>query len=468
MLFNSFDFAFFLPIVFLIYWSLHRNIKFQNLIIVIASYIFYGWWDWRFLSLIFVSSLIDFLIGLKLYKTQLPTKRKLLVFTSVFVNIGFLAFFKYFNFFLDSIDTVFSFLGKPLNSTSLNIVLPVGISFYTFQTLSYTLDIYKKKLKPTDNPLAFFAFVSFFPQLVAGPIERASNLLPQFSNTRTVNEKTISYGFKLIIWGFFLKVVVADRAAIYVNSVYNNIDNHDGLTFIAATILFAFQIYGDFAGYSLIAIGTAKLFGFDLMTNFRRPYFSRSVSEFWGRWHISLSTWFRDYVYIPLGGNRSSKPKWLYNLFVTFVISGLWHGANWTFVIWGALNGIYLIIEVIIGKKERKGVHNILITFILINFSWVFFRANTVQDAFSILKDIFLNPGSIYIGIGDDITAPIYAALAIGLLVLLELKREFFSNLFSAFWKRFQVVRMVGYSVIIFLIFYLGVFNESQFIYFQF
>ncbi|NER16874.1 MBOAT family O-acyltransferase [Spongiivirga citrea] len=468
MLFTSFDFAFFLPIVFLLYWIFYKNIKVQNVIIVLASYVFYGWWDWRFLSLIFISSLVDFLVGRELAKVESKKGRKGLLLISLTVNIGFLAFFKYFNFFLDNFYSIFTFFGQSFNGQLFNIVLPVGISFYTFQTLSYTIDIYRNKLRPTKDPIAFFAFVSFFPQLVAGPIERASNLLPQFASKRFIDDKTFSYGFKLMVWGFFLKLVVADRAAIYVNAVYNNVESHDGLTFIMATVLFAFQIYGDFAGYSLIAIGTAKLFGFDLMTNFKRPYFARSVSEFWGRWHISLSTWFRDYVYIPLGGNRTSKQRWLYNLFITFVISGLWHGANWTFIIWGALNGAYLILEVLFNKKRRSGIHNVLLTFILICFSWVFFRSNTVGDSFLIVKDIFTNPGDLYIGIGDDITAPIYAVLGITLLLLFEVRREYFTNLLSAFWNRYQLVRMTGYSIIIFLILYLGVFNESQFIYFQF
>ncbi|MGS0525486.1 MBOAT family O-acyltransferase [Zobellia nedashkovskayae] len=284
-----------------------------------------------------------------------------------------MGFFKYYNFFAESFINAFSFFGQDISFQSLRIILPVGISFYTFQTLSYSIDVYKRKLKPSQDIIVFFTFVSFFPQLVAGPIERATNLLPQFTSKRKFTHATLSHGFKLMIWGFFLKVVVADRASIYVNAVYNNIESHEGLSFLAATFLFAFQIYGDFAGYSLIAIGTAKLFGFDLMTNFNRPYFSSSVSEFWTRWHISLSTWFRDYLYIPLGGNRATKPRWLFNLFITFLVSGLWHGANWTFVVWGALNGVYLIFEVLLFKQRKKNVLNIITTFILINFAWIFF-----------------------------------------------------------------------------------------------
>jgi len=303
---------------------------------------------------------------------------------------------------------------------------------------------------------------------VAGPIERAKNLIPQFLHKRVFTYASISYGIKLMIFGFFLKLVVADRAAIYVNVVYNNIENHEGLTFIAATILFAFQIYGDFAGYSLIAIGTAKLFGFDLMTNFKRPYFSGSVSEFWTRWHISLSTWFRDYVYIPLGGNRVTKHRWFFNLFVTFLVSGLWHGANWTFVFWGALNGIYLILELVLLKENRKGIINVLATFILINFAWIFFRANTITDAFYIVKKVFTAPGRLFIGSGDDITASIYATMAIAILLLIELKKEYFDALVSISQHKLELVRILGYVILLFIIFYLGVFGESQFIYFQF
>ena len=271
-----------------------------------------------------------------------------------------------------------------------------------------------------------------------------------------------------MVWGFFLKIVIADRAAIYVNAVYNNVENHDGLTFIAATILFAFQIYGDFAGYSLIAIGVAKLFGINLMTNFNRPYFSASVSEFWNRWHISLSTWFRDYVYKPLGGNRTKKWRWLINLFVTFVISGLWHGAKWNFVVWGALNGLYLIIEVLLFKKKRKGLINIIITFFLINFSWIFFRANNFNEAIFIINRIFTKPGYIYFGFGEDITAFFYAIMAIGLLIVIEFKKEFFNTLFSISNSKYEIIRLFGYAIVVFIIFYLGVFGENQFIYFQF
>ncbi|PIV92368.1 MAG: membrane-bound O-acyltransferase family protein, partial [Flavobacteriaceae bacterium CG17_big_fil_post_rev_8_21_14_2_50_33_15] len=356
-----------------------------------------------------LSTIVDYFVGLQLFKSNKQGLKTTWLWISITFNIGILGFFKYYNFFIESWIESLKLLGYHTeNNWMLKVILPVGISFYTFQTVSYSIDIYKKKLPATKDFIAFATFVSFFPQLVAGPIERATHLLPQILSNRIYNYANISKGVKLMIWGFFLKLVVADRAAIYVNAVYNHVEQHDGLSFIAATILFSFQIYGDFAGYSLIAIGVAKLFGLDLMTNFCRPYFASSISEFWTRWHISLSTWFKDYVYIPLGGNRVVKWRWLFNLFITFLISGLWHGANWTFVFWGALNGCYLILEAIVFKRRRDGIFNIVFTFILINFAWIFFRANSITEALYIIKKIGTSPGQLYIGSGDDITASIY------------------------------------------------------------
>jgi alginate O-acetyltransferase complex protein AlgI len=467
MLFNSIEFAIFLPAILILYWFVtNRNLKLQNSLLVLASYIFYAWWDWRFLSLIVFSSCIDYSVGICLSKTDENRIRKRLLLTSIIVNLGFLGFFKYFNFFAQSFADSFTLLGKHIEPKQLDIILPLGISFYTFQTLSYSIDVYKRKIEPTKDFIAFTAFVSFFPQLVAGPIERATHLLPQFYNKRSFVYGKFSEGVKLIIVGFFMKLVVADRAAIYVDAIYNNVDNHSGLSFIVATFLFAFQIYGDFAGYSLIAIGTSKLFGFNLMTNFNRPYFATSVSDFWKRWHISLSTWFRDYLYIPLGGNRVTYPRWVCNIFITFIISGLWHGANWTFVIWGALNGFYLIIEAILIKNSKKNIINVFLTFVLICFSWIFFRANNLDDAFFILKSIISNPGKLYIPNDADIVAPIYAAIAISILLTTEIKKEYFNKIFSL--GENTIVKWIYYNSIIFIILYFGVFNSSQFIYFQF
>ncbi len=401
MFFNSIDFAIFLPIVFIIYWFvINKNLKLQNLFIVIASYIFYGWWDWRFLSLILFSTIVDFIIGIKLSSQDNATKRKFLLWTSIVINLGFLGIFKYYNFFLDNFIEAFSFFGTRIKSNSLNIVLPVGISFYTFQTLSYTIDVYKKKLEPTTNFLAFTAFVSFFPQLVAGPIERAKNLLPQFYKKRNFEYFRSVDGMRQILWGLFKKIVIADNCAIYVNDIFTNYNDYSGSTLFLGGIFFAFQIYCDFSGYSDIAIGTARLFGFNLMKNFAFPYFSRDIAEFWRRWHISLSTWFRDYLYIPLGGSRGGIKMKVRNTFVIFIVSGFWHGANWTFIIWGALNAIYFLPLILLNKNrvntndvaEGKLLPSILefgqiiITFFLVVISWIFFRADNLHHAVQYLS----------------------------------------------------------------------------------
>ena len=404
MLFNSLDFAIFLPIVFIFYWFLFkRQLKAQNALIAIASYIFYGWWDWRFLSLIIFSSVVDYLIGLQLDKARLQWHRKILLWISITINLGFLGFFKYFNFFVDNFVEAFSFLGYQIPSTSLNIILPVGISFYTFQTLSYTIDVYRKQLKPTKDFIAFTAFVSFFPQLVAGPIERATNLLPQFYERRNFNYDNAVLGMRQILWGLFKKVVIADNCAQLANEIFNNSSDYGGSTLILGALMFTFQIYGDFSGYSDIAIGTSRLFGFKLMKNFAFPYFSRDIAEFWRRWHISLSTWFRDYLYIPLGGSRGSTSMKVRNTFIIFVVSGFWHGANWTFVVWGALNAIYFL-PLLLRQKNRVHTGDIasnrllpsfvefkgmLITFSLTVLAWVFFRAENISHAYQYLFNLF-------------------------------------------------------------------------------
>ena len=403
MLFNSIEFVIFLPIVFFIYWFvINKNLKQQNFFLLFASYVFYGWWDWRFLSLIFFSSIVDFVVGKNLAKHTNPVKRKMLLYTSIIVNIGFLGIFKYYNFFAESLVNAFSFFGTHLNISSLNVILPVGISFYTFQTLSYTIDVYNKKLEPTRDIVAFFAFVSFFPQLVAGPIERAKNLLPQFYKHRTFEYSKATDGLRQILWGLFKKIVIADNCAVFVNQVFGNHHNYSASTLVLAVVFFAFQIYGDFSGYSDIAIGTARLFGFSLMRNFAFPYFSRDIAEFWRRWHISLSTWFRDYVYIPLGGSRGGTSSKIRNTFIIFIVSGFWHGANWTFIVWGFLNALYYVPLMIMQKNrtnlnavaENKILPNlteflqITLTFCLTLFAWIFFRANNLSHAFSYISSI--------------------------------------------------------------------------------
>lgn len=404
MLFNSVDFAIFLPLVFLLYWFVTAtNLKLQNLLIVAASYIFYGWWDWRFLSLLLFSTLVDYLIGILLSKQKTQHKRKLLLWLSIAVNLGFLGFFKYFNFFIANFVAAFSFFGVPFSHQSLSIILPVGISFYTFQTLSYTIDIYKRKLEPTKDFIAFAAYVSFFPQLVAGPIERATNLLPQFYKKRHFDYEKAADGMRQILWGLFKKVVVADNAALIVNEVFDTYESQSGINLLIGAIFFSFQIYGDFSGYSDIAIGTSRLFGFDLKRNFNYPYFSRDIAEFWRRWHISLSTWFRDYLYIPLGGSQGKTSFKVRNTFIIFIVSGFWHGANWTFLFWGFLNAVFFI-PLLLNNKNRTHLeitaqanffpnatdfYKIIKTFLMTTLMWLFFRSLSIGDAFLYLKLLF-------------------------------------------------------------------------------
>ena len=404
MLFNSLDFAFFLPIVFLLYWFVfNKNLKLQNLLLVCASYLFYGWWDWRFLSLILFSTIVDYFVGLGLSQQDNQKKRRLLLVTSVLVNLGFLGIFKYYNFFLDNFVEAFSFFGASINANSLNVIIPVGISFYTFQTLSYTIDIYKKKIEHKKDFIAFMAFVSFFPQLVAGPIERATNLLPQFYKKREFNYSKAVDGMRQILWGLFKKIVIADNCAEFANLIFNNSTELGGSTLVLGALFFTFQIYCDFSGYSDIAIGTARLFNFNLMQNFSFPYFSRDIAEFWRRWHISLSTWFRDYLYIPLGGSRGSNLLKTRNIFVIFLVSGFWHGANWTYIFWGGLHALYFLPLMFLNKNRQnigivaenqifpclRDTLAMTLTFSLTVFAWIFFRAENLMHAFSYIGEIF-------------------------------------------------------------------------------
>ncbi|MDF4201837.1 MBOAT family protein [Maribacter sp. SA7] len=389
--------------------------------------------------------------------------------------MGILFLFKYYNFFNDSIFGLLTDWGIRMTLPNFDLLLPVGISFYTFQAVGYTIDVYRGDIKSEKHFGIYALFVSFFPQLVAGPIERAVNLLPQFKETKKIDYAQAAQGIKLMIWGYFMKIVVADRLAIYVNSVYGIPEYHSSITLFIATIFFAFQIYCDFAGYSNIAIGCAKIMGFDLMTNFRRPYFAQSCAEFWSRWHISLSTWFKDYVYIPLGGNRVGTTKNYRNILITFVISGLWHGANWTFVIWGGLNGLYQVLFKILKISPKRKtentefnfiyIGNLILTFVLISFSWIFFRANTFTDALVIIERMFTVAGNLFIG---DKSSFAYSVFAIIVLMLKEGYDEFFPNGNLFFKSTKKSVRFISYSLVIILILLLGVFDGGQFIYFQF
>ncbi len=402
MLFNSLQFVFFFPIVVAAYFAL--NPKYRWILLLLASYYFYMCWNYKYIVLIILSTVVDYFAGIILHKTERRRLRILVLMASLATNLGLLFFFKYFNFFGESVNYLLDKVNIFYNVPAYDFLLPVGISFYTFQTLSYTIDIYKRKQEPEYHFGRFALFVSFFPQLVAGPIERSVNLLPQFSKVYTFEYERVKNGLLLMGWGFFKKVVIADRLAEYVNMVYNNPQDFAGLHNIIATFFFSFQIYCDFSGYSDIAIGAALVLGYKLMTNFRRPYFSQNIREFWTRWHISLSTWFRDYVYISLGGNSVVKWRWYYNLFITFLVSGLWHGAEWTFVIWGAIHGLYLVIAIVtlkyreaindwIGISKFPGLYKlvqILITFVLVYFSWIFFRASDLSEAILILKNHFV------------------------------------------------------------------------------
>lgn len=476
MLFNTLDFAIFLPVVFLLYWFVFKsNINIQNLFLIVVSYFFYACWDWRFLGLILISSLVDFLVGKELYKATKEKQRKLLLGISLITNLGILGFFKYFNFFIESFNEVFLLFGKSLESSTLKILLPVGISFYTFQTLSYTIDIYRNKVKPTNNALAFFAFVSFFPQLVAGPIERASNLLPQFLKRREFNYNKSILGLKLIIIGLFKKMVIADNCARIVDEIFKYYPEHSGSTLFFGAFFFAFQIYGDFSGYSDIAIGSAKLFDFDLMKNFNMPYLSRNLGEFWRRWHISLSTWFRDYIYIPLGGNKGSKLKVIRNILIVFMVSGLWHGANWTFVMWGLIHALCFLPLILSGNNTKfketadknrllptlKTLLQIGVTFFIVVLAWVFFRAESLQHAIQYLSGIF--DFSLF-------SMPqVSRGLILFLLVymLIEWLQRDKEHLLEIGFIKSKPVRILVYYLIVFILFYFA--GDTQpFIYFQF
>lgn len=481
MFFNSVDFALFLPLVFAVYWLLQdRALTWQNGFILAASYIFYGWWDWRFLSLIIFSSVVDFSVGRQLGLTDDPNIRKRWLYLSLATNLGLLGFFKYFNFFVEQFIAAFAGLGISLEPSTLHIILPVGISFYTFQTLSYTIDVYHRRLEPTDNWGAFFAYVAFFPQLVAGPIERSTQLLPQFLRSRNFNFEKARDGMRQILWGLFKKVVIADSCALVVNDIFANYESAGASTLILGAVLFAFQIYGDFSGYSDIAIGTARLFGFDLMRNFAYPYFSRNVAEFWRRWHISLSTWFRDYVYIPLGGSRVSS-RWLLirNVFVVFLVSGFWHGANWTFIIWGALHATFFL-PIILLDRNRKYLDTVaagrflpsvremvqmLLTFTLVCIGWVFFRAENLQHAGAYLWRILDHP-VLEINV---LRKHLFLIFGITVFVLVEWVQRHRQHAFEFQGNRLpKLVRAGIYLLTALSILVFAPKQESPFIYFQF
>ena len=486
MLFNSIEFAIFLPIVFLIYWAIGYarindkiKLRLQNAFVLIASYVFYGWWDWRFLLLIAFTSFCSWGSGLLIQRAATPSKAKAWMITNIVLNLAILAIFKYYDFFVSEFGQIF---GINTDSLLLKIILPVGISFYTFQALSYSIDVYRQKMEPTKDIIAFFAFIAFFPQLVAGPIERATNLLPQFQTNRKFNYDQAVDGMRQILWGLFKKIVVADNCATYVDQVCATYDTQTGSTLLLAAILFTFQIYGDFSGYSDIAIGTAKLFGIKLMRNFNNPYFSRDIAEFWRRWHISLTTWFRDYVYIPLGGSRVGKWKIVRHTFVIFLLSGFWHGANWTFIVWGAYHAILFLPLILMGKNRKytnqvaegrllptwKECGQILLTFMLAVFGWIIFRAETITQAWEYIHGILsCNILCIPYLINREYYIPLMCALTIMMVIEWFNRAESHGLTLNKTVKVQWIRRIIYFGLILFMI-YCGRFSYNQFIYFQF
>ena len=469
MLFNSIEFLIFFPLVFAMYWMLRNSVYKQNILLLISSYVFYGWWDWRFLSLIVYSSFIDYMTGLKIESSSSQKHKKQWLLLSLISNLGLLAVFKYYNFFADSFAQAMSSVGWEVNDLTLNIILPVGISFYTFQTLSYTIDVYREHLKPTKDIVAFFTYVSLFPQLVAGPIERASNLIPQIKNKRVFKSSQFNAGIFQIIVGLFRKIVIADNLAIYVDTVYGNPELHNGSTLLLATIFYAFQIYYDFSGYSDIAIGSAKLLGFNFNQNFNFPYFSKSITEFWRRWHISLSSWLKDYLYISLGGNRKGIKITYRNLLITMLLGGLWHGSSWNFVIWGAIHGTALAIEKFTFSKLKIKNFNFLgsiWTWAVVLLSWVFFRAQDLSSSMLIIKRLLsFDYTSPFIG---NINTVIIALLMLSLGLCFDVYIFRKKVTLETYGGTIKPINLAIFSSIVIMIIALFYSTSNNFIYFQF
>jgi len=486
MLFNSIEFAIFLPIVFLLYWFVfNKSLSKQNLLLLVVSYIFYAWWDWRFLFLLAFSTFLDYFSGLKIEQASSKAKSKFWLILSISINLGFLGFFKYYNFFINEMVNALESVGIHVNVWTLKIILPVGISFYTFHGLSYIIDVYKKRIVAERNFIEYAVFVSYFPLLVAGPIERATHLLPQVKRVRVFDYHGAVDGMRQILWGLFKKIVIADNCAVYANAIFNDSVHQDGSSLLLGAVFFAFQIYGDFSGYSDIALGVSRLFGIELLRNFAFPYFSRDISEFWRRWHISLSTWFRDYLYFPLGGSQGGVWMKVRNTFIIFMVSGFWHGANWTFLAWGFLNALYFIPLLLLNRNRNyldvipthqffptfKEFFQILFTFFLTVLAWVFFRSDTITQAFAIVKEIFsksLFQAPVFLSKQDPIYFSIHCVL-IGILIFIEwLHRDkqfglqFNTGTMKSTYKRWSV-----YTVIVLFILLFGG-KQNNFIYFQF
>ncbi|WP_035645983.1 MBOAT family protein [Flavobacterium sp. ASV13] len=477
MLFNSIDFAIFLPIIFILYWLIgKKSLQYQNILLLVSSYFFYAFWDWRFLFLLVFSTLLDYFTGLKMQNTLNPVAKRNWFWISVTINLGFLGVFKYYNFFADSFAKAISHFGLQVNPWTLKVILPVGISFYTFHGLSYVIDIYKNRIKAEESFINYSVFVSFFPLLVAGPIERATHLLPQIKQKRKFDYLQAIDGLRQILWGLFKKVVIADSCAVYANSIFNNSDGYSGSTLLLGAVFFAFQIYGDFSGYSDIALGVARLLGIDLLKNFAFPYFSRDIAEFWRRWHISLSSWFKDYLYIPLGGSKGGIWKTIRNTFIIFIVSGFWHGANWTFIAWGFLNALFIMPSIIFKTNRNnldiaaqgkilpsfKEFFSILITFGLTVFAWIFFRSESIRHAYHFIAKIFSQ---------TLFTKPEILPKKLMLIILLFMIIEWLGRenefALSKLPIKSKAVRWGFYYILVITILYFSG-SEQQFIYFQF
>jgi len=483
MLFNSLNFTIFLPIVFILYWFATKgNLRFQNILLLVSSYFFYACWDWRFMFLLIFSTLLDYFTGIKIHEATKQGKKMLWLWLSIGVNLGFLGVFKYYNFFASSFADGLSLLGFKANLGSLQVILPVGISFYTFHGLSYVLDLYYNRIKPERNFVYYSVFVSFFPLLVAGPIERATHLLPQIIKKREFDYLKAVDGLRQILWGLFKKIVIADNCAEYANTIFNNSAAYSGSTLILGALFFTFQIYCDFSGYSDIALGTARLLGIDLLRNFAFPYFSRDIAEFWRRWHISLSSWFKDYLYIPLGGSKCGMWMKIRNTFIIFLVSGFWHGANWTFIVWGFLNALYIMPSIIFNTHRNnldiaakgkllptvKDFLSIGLTFSLTVFAWVFFRAANVSHAVSYISEIFsssLFKIPYFPGMGKRTLLIIFLTCAFLIVEWLGREQQYAIAHLGVKWHK-SVRWAMYYSIILAIYFFAG--SEHQFIYFQF
>lgn len=478
MLFNSWQFGIFLPLVFVSYWALPH--KFRWILILTASYYFYMSWNVKYVILILFTTIISYVAAILLEHFENHKLRKIILAITLISCLGVLFVFKYFNFFSEAISDILKSLSIQLNPVTLKLLLPVGISFYTFQTLGYVIDVYRNNVKAERHFGYYAAFISFFPQLVAGPIERTNNLLPQIKSEHFFDYSQATYGLKLMAWGFFKKLVIADNLAVNVDTVYNDIQSYKGFALILASLFFTIQIYCDFSGYSDIARGSSKLMGIDLMENFKSPYFSASIKEFWSRWHISLSTWFRDYLYIPLGGNRVKKSRHYFNLLITFLISGLWHGANWTFIIWGGIHGLAQIIEDFFSSGKRKELHGIrwfgkvIFVFTFCSFAWIFFRAQNIFDIkyiflhcfdgisniYRYLKQGFINTNMLWVNLQEFF---IYFTVLF-LYDYISLKHDLI-----IFGKKHMVLRWISYVIFLWLMFVLiPLGKQTEFIYFQF